>query len=60
MQAVWYVGVVFAGLGLLVTLFEKEIELRKDLKTEFGIEEENKTHTFTDITLSLVEAGQAV
>jgi heme/copper-type cytochrome/quinol oxidase subunit 4 len=42
MSTVWYVGLAFAGLGLVVTLFEKEIELRQDLKTEFGMVEEEK------------------
>lgn len=42
MQTVWYVGLAFAGLGLVVTLFEKEIELRKNLETKFGLADDKK------------------
>ena len=42
MQTVWYVGLAFALLGLVIVLFEKEIELRKTLDTKFGLEEKEK------------------
>ena len=35
----WYVGIAFAGLAFLLVFFEKEIELRKGLETEFGLKE---------------------
>ncbi|KAI1661699.1 major facilitator superfamily domain-containing protein [Daldinia decipiens] len=38
-QRVFQIAIVFAGVALLLTLFEKEVELRKTLETEFGLEE---------------------
>ncbi|MCJ1397825.1 hypothetical protein MMC11_001021 [Xylographa trunciseda] len=43
LSAIWYVGLAFALLGLVVTLFEKEVTLRTALKTEFGMVEEKKS-----------------
>lgn len=42
MRTVWHVGIAFAGLGFVLTLFEKEIELRRKLNTRFGMEEKKK------------------
>lgn len=39
LQKVFLIGVPFAGFIFLLTLFEKEIKLRTELKTEFGLEE---------------------
>lgn len=38
-QRVFQIAIVFGGMGFLLSLFEKEIELRKSLETEFGLEE---------------------
>ncbi|KAI1774199.1 major facilitator superfamily domain-containing protein [Hypoxylon cercidicola] len=38
-QRVFQVAIVFSGVAFLLTLFEKEVELRKTLETEFGLEE---------------------
>ncbi|XXG96371.1 hypothetical protein Hte_002653 [Hypoxylon texense] len=38
LQKVFLVGVPFAGFIFLLTLFEEEIKLRTELKTEFGLE----------------------
>ena len=38
-QRVFQIAIVFAGFALLLSLFEKEIELRNTLETEFGLEE---------------------
>jgi MFS family permease len=57
MHTVWYVGLAFAGLGLVVTLFEKEVKLREDLKTEFGMEKkgvEKKAQASADVALPTV------
>ena len=43
MSTIWYAGHAFAALGLVITLFEKEIELRQDLKTEFRMVEKKVT-----------------
>lgn len=40
MRTVWLVGIAFGGLGFVFALLEKEIRLRDDLDTKFGIEEE--------------------
>ncbi|KAI3328669.1 major facilitator superfamily domain-containing protein [Ustulina deusta] len=37
-QRVFQIAIVFAGVAFLLSLFEKEIELRKTLDTEFGLE----------------------
>lgn len=37
LRTVWYVGIPFAGVGLLVCFLEREIKLRTTLKTEFGL-----------------------
>ncbi|KAI9730407.1 MAG: hypothetical protein M1834_005917 [Cirrosporium novae-zelandiae] len=39
LKTVWQVSIVFAGMGILVALFVKGLELRKTLDTEFRIEE---------------------
>lgn len=39
LQKVFLIGVPFAGFTFLLTLFEKEIKLRTELMTEFGLEE---------------------
>jgi MFS family permease len=39
LKTIWYVSVGFAVLAFLTVSFEKEIPLRKDLVTEFGIAE---------------------
>lgn len=41
-QRVWQVGVVFSGACFLLALLEKEIKLRQDLETDFGLREEKK------------------
>ncbi|KAI0834230.1 MFS general substrate transporter [Hypoxylon sp. FL0890] len=39
LQKVFLIGVPFAGFVFLLTLFEKEVKLRTELKTDFGLEE---------------------
>jgi hypothetical protein len=44
----WWISVAFSGVALLLVLFEKDIPLRTELHTEFGLEEveltENTKH----------------
>ncbi|KAK9426025.1 putative Major facilitator superfamily (MFS) profile domain-containing protein [Seiridium unicorne] len=40
-QRVFQIAIVFAGVGFLLSFLEKEVELRKTLDTEFGLEEVN-------------------
>jgi hypothetical protein len=39
LHTVWLVGIAFSSLGLIVTLFEKEVKLRDKLDTKFGLDE---------------------
>lgn len=39
LQRVWYIGLVFAGFSFLVTLLEKEVPMRQDLATDFGLDQ---------------------
>ncbi|OAP57642.1 hypothetical protein AYL99_08380 [Fonsecaea erecta] len=44
LRRTWQVGIGFAALGFLLVFFEKEIPLRQELETEFGMENgENET-----------------
>ncbi|OQV03822.1 hypothetical protein CLAIMM_08816 [Cladophialophora immunda] len=40
LRRTWQVGIGFAALGFLLAFLEKEIPLRQDLETEFGMEKE--------------------
>ena len=40
LRLVWIVAVAFAAVALLAVFIEKEIELRQDLETEFGMKDE--------------------
>lgn len=42
LQRSWQVAIAFAGLGLVVAAFLKEVPLRKKLDTEFGITEKTE------------------
>ncbi|ROW06185.1 hypothetical protein VMCG_04704 [Cytospora schulzeri] len=42
LRTVWLVSIAFAAVGLLLVCMEKEIVLRTDLETEFGLEDEKK------------------
>lgn len=45
LQRVWQIGVVFAGVSVLVALVEKEMPMREELETSFGLEEPTKEKT---------------
>lgn len=42
LRKVYAISVAFGGLAFLVSLFEKDIPLRKELDTEYGLEERKK------------------
>ncbi|KAL5086868.1 hypothetical protein Trisim1_008618 [Trichoderma cf. simile WF8] len=42
MRTVWLVGIAFAALGFLVSFIAKEIELRKELNNNFGVEDKKE------------------
>lgn len=41
LQVVWWVAVTIAGLEFFLALFEKEIPLRKELVTNYGLEDQD-------------------
>ncbi|KAI0836426.1 putative efflux pump antibiotic resistance protein [Hypoxylon sp. FL0890] len=45
LHIVWLVGVAFGGLGFLFTLLEKEVKLRDELNTKYGLEEKKNEET---------------
>jgi hypothetical protein len=57
LRTCWLVGIAFAGVGFLLTFVEKEIHLREELNTEFGIEKEKKKDD--DTLTDAAEAGLA-
>lgn len=48
MQLVWLVGIAFAGIGFLITFVEKEVKLRDELDTKYGMKENAKGETGLD------------
>lgn len=42
LEVIWWVGLGISVVGLVIVGFEKEIELRKDLETEYGIDEKKE------------------
>jgi hypothetical protein len=42
LRIVWLIDISFAGIGFLLVFVEKEVELRNELITEFGMEERKK------------------
>ncbi|KAI9693982.1 MAG: hypothetical protein M1822_003253 [Bathelium mastoideum] len=43
LKRVWQISVVFAGIAFLSTLLEKEIPLRTEIETDFGLVDEKKS-----------------
>lgn len=41
-------AIAFAGLGLLVVLLEKDVPLRQELDTEYGLDEKGKSENAKD------------
>ena len=39
-RRVWHIAIVLSGVSFLLVLLEKEVELRRELDTEFGLREE--------------------
>ena len=48
LRLVWLVGIAFAGVGFLVTFVEKEVKLRDELDTQYGMKEKAKEKTGLD------------
>ncbi|RDL38334.1 MFS general substrate transporter [Venustampulla echinocandica] len=43
LKLAWYVSIAFAGLGFVLVVLMKVVPLRKELDTQFGIEESDKS-----------------
>ncbi|KAH8692223.1 major facilitator superfamily domain-containing protein [Talaromyces proteolyticus] len=53
LSRVWRYSIAFAAVALLLVLLEKEVPLRKELETEYGLEtisERNKDSSVTDVS----------
>ncbi|EEQ33375.1 hypothetical protein McanMca71_001370 [Microsporum canis] len=48
LRAIWWVGLGISIAGLFVVAVERDLELRQNLETEYGIEDEKKSDTATD------------
>lgn len=44
LKPVWYGGVAFSLLGFVLSFFEKHVELRTQLDTDYGLEKEKKVN----------------
>ncbi|KAJ2981673.1 hypothetical protein NUW58_g6630 [Xylaria curta] len=42
LRRVWQIGIVFAGVSLLATFLEREVELREEVNTDFALEKKEK------------------
>lgn len=43
LKRVWYLSILFSGVSFLLVFIEKEIKMRTELETEFGIEEKDSS-----------------
>ncbi|TVY19259.1 Efflux pump FUS6 [Lachnellula arida] len=41
LRRVWQIGIVFAGVSFLLLFLEKEVALRQELETDFGLEKQD-------------------
>ncbi|KAI0105548.1 major facilitator superfamily domain-containing protein [Nemania sp. FL0031] len=56
LQRSWQVGIAFAGLGFIAAAMLKEVPLRKELDSEFGMTEKEKPSELTEKTEEASEA----
>ena len=50
LKLIWQILIAFSGINFLIILLEKEVPLRTELETEFGLEGENKDKGPSEIT----------
>lgn len=43
MKTVWYVSLAFSALAFVLVFVEKELKMRTEVDTEFGLEDRKKT-----------------
>ncbi len=59
MKLVWQVGIVFSALGFLIVFLEKEVPLREELDTQFGLKDKAKDPTaVVDEEKAVMEAAK--
>lgn len=59
LKRVWQIGIVFAGVTFLAVFFEKEIYLRTDLETDFGLDEKKSDNQAQQNDLAGAEINSA-
>jgi uncharacterized membrane protein YeaQ/YmgE (transglycosylase-associated protein family) len=42
LRLIWQISIAFSGINFLIIIFEKQVSLRTELETEFGLEEDKK------------------
>jgi hypothetical protein len=52
LKMIWQVALCVAGLGFIVAFFEEELEMRTELKTDFGVEE--KGDSLSDVEAKVI------
>ncbi|KAI9662177.1 MAG: hypothetical protein M1831_002873 [Alyxoria varia] len=60
LRTVWRVGIAFACLGFLCVFVEKHVPLRKELDTEFGLDQGGQKGQNSDDDLGKLEHGEAL
>jgi ATP/ADP translocase len=58
LKRVWEIAIVFSGVAFLLVFIEKEIKLRTELDTDFGLETENTADVDT-VEKKTLEVDQA-
>ncbi|KAL9102566.1 MAG: hypothetical protein Q9187_009107 [Circinaria calcarea] len=59
LKQTWQVAIAFAALGFLLVIVEREVKLRKELDTEFGIaEKEKKSSNEEPLEMGSQSSGQ--
>ncbi|KAI0467731.1 major facilitator superfamily domain-containing protein [Xylaria cf. heliscus] len=48
LRLTWYVSIAFGVIGLILSVLEKELVLRTELETEFGLEDRKKSDSLGD------------
>ncbi|KAI1738621.1 major facilitator superfamily domain-containing protein [Xylaria scruposa] len=51
LRLTWYVSIAFGVIGLILAVLEKELVLRTELYTEFGLEDKKKSNSLRDAEL---------
>lgn len=58
LKYVWRLSVIFSGISFLLVFLEKQIKMRTELETEYGLSEENDKKKDSEMGENMEEAGQ--